>query len=629
MRSPRQDRSLFLLLALLIPLPGALGCKDKDDDTGAGDGGATDGGADGGTDDGKLRVTILHTNDWQSHMLGWGPAAEYSPDTTGDDPTVGGLARIKALADEIRATSGHPVVLLDGGDWMAGDLFQLLATTHAAELQAMEQMGYDAITLGNHEFDWGPGVLGQIIATGDANGVTVPILATNTVPDAADPADDALEAHFDSGRIQSTLVLTLDNGLRVGLFGLVGDAAGGLAPAAVPTTFQPAAEASALAVSDLQAQGVDLMVALTHNGVTDDPTTSPDEVLANEVDGIDVIVGGHSHTPLFEPKQANGTVIVQAGCHTQYLGQLDLAFDGNTWTVESYALHELDDSVAGDPALTSLVDGFVDALEAGPLSDLGYDFAEPVVSVPGDIVYEECVESTIGNFVTDAFQAAMNDVPGIDPIVVAFETQGVIREGMLQGGTGVQAFSDIFRVLPLGAGQDDRPGYPLVDFYVSASELADACEVTASVSPFYGCNYFVEHSGMRCTVDTLNTPFARVEQIELWQDGAWQVLDHSAANTALYHVAVDSYTASLMYTLEDLTSGLLVITPKDASGTPYADLTDAIFDADPDTAGVQELKLWQALVEYGRGLPDLNSDGLPDLPDGYLTPAGRIVGLDD
>ena len=63
-------------------------------------------------------------------------------------------------------------------------------------------------------------------------------------------------------------------------------------------------------------------------------------------------------------------------------------------------------------------------------------------------------------------------------------------------------------------------------------------------------------------------------------------------------------------------------------GTPYADLTDAIFDADPDTAGVQELKLWQALVEYGRGLPALNSDGLPDLPDGYLTPAGRIVGLD-
>ncbi|MCK6505403.1 5'-nucleotidase C-terminal domain-containing protein [Myxococcota bacterium] len=614
-----------LLLGLLLPLGGGLACKDKGDDTGGGgDGGATD----GGTTDGKLRVTILHTNDWQSHMLGWGPAAEYTPDTTGDDPTVGGLARIKALADEIRASSGHPVLLLDGGDWMAGDLFQLLGTTHAAELQAMQTMGYDAITLGNHEFDWGPGTLGQIIATGDANGVTVPILATNTVPDPADPADDALEALFDSGRIQSTLVLTLDNGLSVGLLGLVGDAAGGLAPAAVPTTFGPAGEAAALAVNDLKGQGVDLVVALTHNGVTDDPATSPDEVLANEVDGIDVIVGGHSHTPLFTPKEANGTVILQAGCHTQYLGQLDLAFDGSTWTVESYTLHELDDSIAGDAEVTALVDGFVDALESGPLADLGYDFAEPVVSVPGDIQYEECVESTIGNFVTDAYLRVMNEVPGVDPIDVAFETQGVIREGLLQGNTGIQAFSDLFRVLPLGAGQDARPGYPLVDFYVTASELADACEVTASVSPFYGCNYFVEHAGMRCTVDMVNTPFARVEQIELWQDGAWQVVDHSAANTALYHVAVDSYTASLMYTLEGLTSGLLVITPKDASGTPFSDLADAVFDADPATDGVQELKLWEALVGYGRAWPDSDGDGTPDLPDSYLSPAGRIVGLD-
>lgn len=609
-----------LLSTLLLSLPLALACKDKGDDTG---GGVTDGGAD----DGKLRVTILHTNDWQSHMLGHGPNAEYTPGSTGDDSTIGGLARIKTLADEIRSSVGHPVLLLDGGDWMAGDLFQLLGTTHAAELQAMGMMGYDAVTMGNHEFDWGPDALGQIISTADAAGSTVPILGTNVVPDPTDPADDLLEAHFASGRVQTTLVKTLDNGVTVGFFGLVGDSAGGLAPAAAPTTFETAAVSATTAVEELQTQGVDLVIALTHNGVTDDPATSPDEILASEVPGIDVIVGGHSHTPLFEEKTSNGTTIVQAGFHTFYLGELVLVKEDSGWEVESYTLHEIDDTIAGDPAVTALVDGFVDSLESGPLAELGYGFSEPIVSVPGDIAYDSCIETGIGNLVTDSYMAAMNAVDGVDPIDVAFETQGVIREGLLHGDSGVQAFSDIFRVMPLGFGSDGRPGYALVDFYVTASELADACEVTASASPFYGCNYFVEHSGMRCTMEMTNTPFNRVEQIELWQDGAWVTLDTSSANTELYHVAVDSYTASLMYTLEGLTSGLLVITPKDETGTPYADLGDAVFDADPSAAGVQELKLWEAMVHYAGTLPDTDGDGLPDLPESYLAPAGRIVGF--
>ena len=113
-------------------------------------------------DDGKTRLTILHTNDWQSHMIGWGPNAEYTPESIDDDTTVGGIARMKTLIDQIRSTSTNPVALYDAGDWMAGALFQLLATTDAAELQMMGALGYDAITLGNHEFDWGPQVLSLI-----------------------------------------------------------------------------------------------------------------------------------------------------------------------------------------------------------------------------------------------------------------------------------------------------------------------------------------------------------------------------------------------------------------------------------------------------------------------------------
>jgi 5'-nucleotidase len=608
---------LFVLL-----LPCFVACT-KDDGAPPADGSDTD----GPSDDGRQHLTILHTNDWQSHMLGWSPNAEYTPGTTGDDVTVGGLARLATLVADIRASSDHPVVLYDAGDWMAGDLFQLLGTSQAAELQVMQAIGYDAITLGNHEFDWGPDKLGEIIAAGDANGVTVPILASNTVPDPVDPADDALTAHFDSGRIEASQIVTLDNGLKIGLFGILGDAAAGITPAAVPTTFVPAAEASTAMVAALRDEGADIIVALTHNGVSDDPATSPDEVLAAAVPGIDVIVGGHSHTALFDYRSSNGTVIVQAGFHTRYLGQLDLAFDGTTWEVENYELHELNDTIAGDPAVTTLIDGFVTDLDAGPLAAMGHQFDEPIASVPGDIPYLECQESPIGDYVTDAYRAALDARSPADPIDVAFETQGVIREGLLHGTGGVEAFSDLFRVLPLGGPIDAIPGYPLVDFYVTAAELADACEVTASVSPFFGCNYFVEQSGMRCTFDTVNVPFTRVVGVDLYDGVNWVPLDTSAANTELYHVALDSYSASLMYTLEDLSSGLLVVSPKRADGTLYTDLADAVFDADPGTPGAQQVPLWQALVEYSQAWPDTTGDGLPDVPDTYLAPAGRLVGL--
>lgn len=615
-----------MLRSTLVPFAVLVAACRSDDTPSDGPTGTTD----PTPTDGKQRVTILHTNDWQSHMLGWGPNAEYTPATQGDDSTVGGLARVKTLVDDIRSSTDHPVVLYDGGDWMAGDLFQLLATTDAAELQAMGALGYDAITFGNHEFDWGPDVLGRMITIAGEHGVDVPIVASNTTPSPTDPADDLLEAHFASGRVRSTLVQELDNGLRIGLLGLLGDQAASISPAAVPTTFVPAVEAATTAIAALEAEGVDLVVALTHNGVTDDPETSPDEILARDAVGIDVIVGGHSHTPLFEHRVAgDGTIIVQAGALTQYLGRVDLAWDGSTWQLEGYALTEIDDTIAGDADVTAQVDGFVDALETGPLVALGTTFAQPIASVPGDIVAVGCAEAGLGDLITDAYLYAMNAAGPADPVDFAYESQGVIRDNVSAGTTGIEGFSDVFRVLPLGGDAGDQAGYPLVDFYVEASDVKGVCEVTASISPIYGCDYFVELAGMRCTVDMGLLPFSRTRLVERWNGTGWEPLDTSAANTELYHVAVDSYVASLMYTLEELTSGLIVITPRDAAGNPIGDLTTAVFDANPATPAVEPLKLWQALASYLGSFPDTTGDGVPDVPASYLSGAGRIIGYDE
>jgi 5'-nucleotidase/UDP-sugar diphosphatase len=597
-------KTSFTLCALTLT-----SCKSDAPDTG-----------DSTPDDGKTRVTILHTNDWQSHMLGFGPNAEYTPDSINDDDTLGGIARIKTLVDEIRGTTEHPVVLYDAGDWMAGALFQLLATSHASELQMMQAVGYDAITIGNHELDWGPEVLGQMIATADANGVTVPIVASNLHPNPDDAGDDALEAHFTSGRIQSTRVDTLPNGIRVGLFGLVGDSAQAITPAVGPSTFSGMENATIEAVADLKAQGVDLLIGITHAGVSDDA------LIANAVKGIDLIVGGHSHVALFEVQKDNGTLVVQAGAYTQYLGELVLVQEASGWSLESYELHEINDTIAGDPEINAEIESFVKALNEEQLPALGVSFDTPILQVPGDVVKRNCDESGLGNYITDAYRQQLSAMMPEDPIDVAFESQGVIRDDFIAGVSKTEAFSDVFRILPLGFGNDDVPGYSVVHFYVTGKELEDACEVTASVSPTYGCDYFIEISGMRCEMDMSANQFSRVTKTELWQDSEWVELDTSAENTTLYHVAVDAYVAGLMGILEGLTFGAIIVPPKDADGNRHTNADDMVFDKDPNTPGVQELKLWEALVGYAQTLDDTDNNGIPDLPDRYLGPEGRING---
>jgi 5'-nucleotidase/UDP-sugar diphosphatase len=221
----------------------------------------------------------------------------------------------------------------------------------------------------------------------------------------------------------------------------------------------------------------------------------------------------------------------------------------------------------------------------------------------------------------------MNELELDHPVDVAFESQGVIRDNFVAGTSGIQAFSDAYRVLPLGEGFDGRPGYPMVSFYVTGNELSAACEVTASVSPIYGCSYYIEHSGMRCTYDNTQAMFYKMQTVELWNEdtSAWEVIDSSAGATTLYRIAVDSYVASLMDVLGELTFGILSITPKEADGTPHTDIYDSLVDTDPDTAGGQELKLWETLITYAASFPDTTGDGIPDIPASYETPEGRMV----
>src|SRR3954466_11559559 len=133
-----------------------------------------------------FKVILLQTNDIHSNLEGHDAVLDYTPATTGDDQTVGGISRLATRIAAERAAAGDtPVMLLDSGDFLMGTAFEFVMTPDAAELQEMQALSYDAIPLGNHEFDWTPTGLFLVLTAARTHGFNLPIVASNLKLDPA------------------------------------------------------------------------------------------------------------------------------------------------------------------------------------------------------------------------------------------------------------------------------------------------------------------------------------------------------------------------------------------------------------------------------------------------------------
>lgn len=558
--------------------------------------------------------TILHTNDWQSRLLGFGPNNEYTPASVGDDDTVGGVARLASLLEQRRAAAGEqPVLLLDGGDFSMGTLFHTVTRETGGELRLMTELGYDAATLGNHEFDFRPAGLAAMIsaahkAKGDA---LMPLLSSNLGFDPERPEDDSLQAHYDAGRIAPYKLID-KGGIRFGLFGLLGNNAVAVSPMIKPARFADPLATAKATVGKLREEGAEVVILLSHMGVVQqaDGSWRGEEVeLVEQVPGIDIVVGGHSHTALAQPVLVNGrTPVMQAGSEIQHLGELHMRLDANGKPqLLGYQLHPINDQIAGDAAVTAQVEDFKQVVSAQMLAPKGYAFDQPLAKVDKTLTraYDDPI---LGNLVTDALRQAT----GSD---VSFTGNGTIRDNLIKGRQGVQAVSDLFRIAPLGIGElDDAPGYPLIKVYVTGQELKNLLEVLLLAYQLRESkSYYPRVSGLRFAYNPWRVPFDRVSQIELGDPlNGYTPLD--LADTRLYSIGATSYVGSFTWLVSDLTKGLLSVQPKDAQGQPLTQLKAAIIDADPQQPGVQEYKEWQGLLDHIRSLPDQDGDGLADIP---------------
>lgn len=527
-------------------------------------------------------ATILFTHDLHSHFL---------PQPAEDGGESGGYARLKTAIDRERAT--YPdALLLDGGDFSIGSLVQTLYTTEAAELRTMGALGYDAATLGNHEFDHtGVGFARMLNAAADSGDPLPALLEANYRPSADNPDKDFIQQAMDHYGVQETMLLER-GGITYGIFGLMGVDSDDCAPTS-GFALEDAAQSAERCVASLKEQGAELIICLSHSGTNGEAKLSEDEKLAKAVDGIDVIISGHTHTTLTEPIVVNGTYIVSCGPYCENLGSLTLIWGGNDKKrLRDYHLTPIDETLPEDPDIAAMVEMWKDKVGETYLSRYGLTYDQVLTTTSFDLstpVSGVQENNGLGSLVADAFRWAARTLTAepYEGHTVAVTADGVLRAPLR---TGEITTSQAFDVLSMGVGADGTSGFPLVAVYLTGKELKSVAEVDASVTPIMPVAQLYV-SGARYSFNTNRMFFNRVyDACLLAGDGTEQEI----ADDQLYRVVTGMYSAQMLGTVKEKSMGLLSLEPKMADGSPVTDFNDCIlYDKDGN-----EIKEWYALAAY-------------------------------
>lgn len=591
-----------------------------------------------------IDFTILHTNDEHSALIPHSPAIDHDPSNP-DDPTIGGFARLATVIEQIRtekAQTGEPVLLFNGGDFLGGSAFGWLAPTgYAVELAVMQSLGYNAVTIGNHEYDYTPDVLAEyLLAAGYPQAhETMVVLASNTLP----PEDHPLAT---KGLFRETAVIELENGLKVGLFGMIGEDAESVSSDTGDVVFLDRHDTARRMVERLKQDEVDIIIALTHSGVDED------KALARDVEGIDIIVGGHCHSSLHQPVTEGTTIIVQASSLVKYLGRIELAYNAKSGELrirndsDTPFLIPIDGTIQPHTETAILIEQYTDILNelVREMTDgLVDDILAPVIVSDFPISHRPSLqESPVGNFITDAMRLITEEITGerVDVAIMGNgNIRGTIHPGTMPHSDGIIPFYEIVEVIGLGHGQDGFAGYPIVSLYLTGDELARLLEVAVLLKELMGNTYFLQFSGLRFdynpknavlfTVPIMNQPLPStraVTRAELYTgegvqpaEGNEEYVPIRKGDQQLYHLVTDSMNLSFLPLVGRMLPSLDLV-PKHADGTPI-DLTN------PDEYTVKrngmELKVWHAVVEYAAAQP-VGENGIPRMPDYYEGKAGRI-----
>ncbi len=426
-------------------------------------------------------LTILHTNDFHARFE---PISKYdsgcSEDSNAEGKCFGGSARLVTALADARARTNNSI-LVDGGDQFQGTLFY---TYYKGKLAAemMNKLGYDAMTVGNHEFDDGPEVL-----RGFMDAVDFPVLMSN-----ADFSGEELLA----GKLLKSTVIER-GGEKIGLIGLTPQDTDELASPGPNIIFTDPSQAVQGEVDKLTEMGVNKIIVLSHSGY------GVDQKVAANTTGVDVIVGGHSNTYLSNtsdraegpyPTMVGNTAIVSAYAYGKFLGELNVTFNDAGEIVEATGEPMImDAAVAEDEATKARI-----AEAAAPLDEIrNRVVAEAAEAIDGERGSCRAAECTMGNLIADAMLDRVKD----QGVQIAIQNGGGIRASI---DAGEVTMGEVLTVLPFQN--------TLSTFQVTGETIVAALENGVSQHE-EGAGRFPQVAGMSYAFDVSKEAGSRVSDV--------------------------------------------------------------------------------------------------------------------
>lgn len=449
------------------------------------------------------------------------------------------IARKVTAVKEVRAKKPN-ALLLDAGDVFSGTLY-FNEFKGQADLAFMNLMKYDVMTFGNHEFDLGATPEGHQALVDFIKGSQFPFVSSN-VDFSKDTKftglfTDLISSEPQNGKIYNGIIKEM-NGEKVGIFGLTTAETKDISsPGSI--AFEDYITEAKKAVKAFEDKGVNKIIALTHIGYDDNPAYDNDQILAKSVEGIDVIVGGHSHTQLDKPvvvdKNIAGqakatTLIVQAYQYNDYLGTLDVTFNNKGVVVaHNGALLKVADYVEDAQALATLKP-FKDKVEELSNTETG---ATAIIALDnprtgGDNTKPSVRknETPLGNLITDGMLKKAKQYN--NDVIMALQNGGGIRAGINQGPITV---GEVITVLPFGN--------TLATMSLTGKELKEALEVSVGQYPAENGG-FLHVSGAKVEFDSSKAKGQRIVKVS-YMDGQGEYVE--IQDNVTYTIATNAFTA--------------------------------------------------------------------------------------
>lgn len=467
----------------------------------------------------EFSLNIFHTNDLHSHT-------ETFP-------------QLITTLDEAKEEYGDGL-LLDGGDVFSGTLY-FNEFRGQDVMEFMNVMEYDAFVPGNHEFDLGDEDEGHPELVEFIQGATFPTLGTN-IDFSGDQGlgslvEEGISREAEGGTIYDGIVVEHE-GEEIGIFGLLTEDTPNIS-STMDVELTDYVEAAQDMVDQFEAEGINKIIALTHLGYDSHPDTGSDLHLAEQVDGIDVIIGGHSHTAVETPtivtenaegEEVDPTLVAQAGDYGRYLGVVNVTFDENGVITDSGGELLATEDRDPDPDAEDMLAPYTADIEELQQEEAGSTVVNELPHPNFDDGDSESIrgtETALGNLIADAQLEAALTADG--DTIMAVQNGGGIRAPISEGDVTV---GELIEVQPFG----NR----LTLLELTGEELIEAFEISISNAPGESGGFLQVSSGTRLTYNSDEEPGERVISLEVEIDGDYVAIEEDE----YYTIATNNFTAT-------------------------------------------------------------------------------------